>query len=75
MAIAISGMGPTIHAPLALFMMAFNSMYRYASLSWRQRRRGFSDFNGMLAGFFGNILMTVRTPLLRSRLPSIFSTP
>ena len=73
MTIAISGMGLTIHAPLTLFMMAF-SMYRYASLSWRRRRRGFSDFNGMLAGFFGNILMTVRIPLLRGRLPSIFST-
>jgi hypothetical protein len=54
------------------FMVAF-SMYRYASLPWRQQWRGSSDFNGMLAGFFDNILVTVRMPLLHRQLPSLFN--
>ena len=49
------------------------STYRYANPTWRQQWRRSSDFNGMLTHFFDTILTTMRIPLLRGQLPSLFN--
>ena len=43
---------------------------RCVNSGWRDS----SDFNEMLSGFFDNILTTMRIPLLRRRLPSLFNS-
>ena len=53
--------------------MAIFSAYRYADSSWRQQWRDYSDFNGMLSCFFDSILTTMRAPLRRRQLPSLFN--
>lgn len=53
--------------------MVIFSTYRYADLSWRREWCGSSDFNRMTAGFFDHILTAMRTPLIRSQLPSLFN--
>ena len=55
----------------SMFMVVF-TMYRYAGLPWRQEWSGSSDFNTMTASFFDRILTATKTPLIRSRLPSLF---
>ena len=57
----------------SVFMVTF-STYRYANSSWRQGWRDSSNFNEMLGCFFDSILTTMRIPLLRRRLPSLFNT-
>ena len=57
----------------SVFMVTF-STYRYANSSWKQGWRDSSNFNEMLGCFFDSILTTMRIPLLRRRLPSLFNT-
>jgi hypothetical protein len=66
--------GPNYSCAYDSVFMATFSLYRYANPPWRQRWRGTSNFNQMLAGLFDNILTTMRVPPLRRQLPSLFNT-